>query len=306
MISAIFPAYNEEHNVKDLHTHLLAALRTIGEPFEIIAVDNGSTDKTLEQLRLLSPLRVLSIAANIGQSAGLDAGIHAARGDLIVTLDADLQNDPQDIARMFEKIKEGYDAVVGWRQVRHDTFGRRFSSRLANALARFVLGVNVHDYGCALKIFKKQFLQGIRLYGEMHIYLAAILALRGARLVEVPVRHHERTRDATKHSFFIGLKNLTDLFTVKFLTRTVRPLLIFGSIGLGSFGVGSLATLGAVILKLYALRNFGQTPLPIIASFCITIGILFIMIGFLAEFILRIFYEGRNETPYIIRSVSEK
>ncbi len=305
MISAIFPAYNEEENVKELHERLIGALRAIGEPFEIIAVDNGSTDRTREELLKLSPIRIVSIAYNMGQSAGLDAGIHAAQGDLIVTLDADLQNDPHDILRMRAKLQEGYDAVVGWRESRRDSLDRKIASRLANWLAGAVLGFRVRDYGCALKIFKKKYLEGIRLYGEMHIYLAAILHLRGARVAQMPIAHRERNRGLTKYTVLKGLKNLTDLFTVKFLISTSRPLLVFGVMGLASEGVGITAVITAALLKIYDIRNLAQTPLPVIASFFIIVGLIFIMMGFLAELILRVYYEGRNATPYFIRDVVE-
>jgi len=200
MISVVFPAYNEEENVVELHRRIISALRNTNEEFEIIAIDNASTDGTYKELAKLSPIKIIRFASNIGQTAAIDAGIQNARGDIIVTLDADLQNDPDDIPRMLEKLKEGNDAVVGWRQNRHDTFGRKIFSGTANWLTRNVLGFHLHDYACALKMFKKEFIGGVRLYGEMHVFLAAILHHHGAKIVEMPVAHKNRAHGLSKHT----------------------------------------------------------------------------------------------------------
>ncbi len=306
MVSIIFPAKNEERVVAELHKRLVRVMGALGRPYEIVAVDDGSTDKTLENLKQLAPIKIIALAKNYGQSIALDAGIQEAKGDIIVITDADLQNDPEDIPRMIRKIGEGYDAVVGWRKSRRDSLGRRILSRAANWLARKVTGLNIHDYACGLKVFRKQFIEGVRLYGEMHVFLAAILNFRGAKVVEVEVKHHERAVGQSKHSFTKAVKNIADLLTVKFLMSTSRPLVIFGGLGVASWLVGIIAALLAIGLKLYHLKNFGQTPLPIISSLFVILGFLLVMMGLLAELILRAYYEGGKINFYTIRDIIEK
>jgi len=307
MISIVFPAYNEGGNVGELHQRILASLKEANEPFEVIAVNNASTDGTMTELLKLHPIKIITMAYNIGQTAALDAGIHAAQGDVIVIMDADLQNDPADIPKMLAKMREGYDVVVGWRKDRHDSLGRKIFSWGANWISRKILKLNIHDYACGIKMFKREFIGGIHLYGEMHVFLVAILQFRGARVAEIVVRHHERTQGLSKHTFIKGAKDLADLLTVKFLyNSTARPLLFFGGFALGSVGVGLVAAVASIILKLMQLRNFGQTPLPIMATLFIVLGFILFMMGFLAELMLRIYYEGRRETPYVIKDVVDK
>ena len=305
MISVIIPAYNEEENVAALHGRIVDIMRTMGESFEIIFVDDGSNDNTFAKLAKLSPIRAIRLAYNCGQTSALNAGILSARGDIIVTLDADLQNDPVDIPKMYEKIKEGYDAVVGWRVDRHDSLNRKIFSKIANAIARAVLKLDIHDYGCALKMFKKEFLDGVALYGEMHVFLAGILKFRGARIAELQVAHHERHAGLSKHNFIKGAKDIADLFTIKFLFSTSRPLLIFGAFGLASWAMATLVIILSVGLKIALLRNLSQTPLPVIASLFLILGFLLFMGGFLAELIQRSYYESRGQTFYQIRSEIE-
>lgn len=305
MLSVIFPAKNEEGSVEELHRRLKSALDGIGESYEIVAVDDGSWDGTVEKLKGLSPLRVIVLARNYGQSLALDAGVQAARGDTIATIDADLQNDPADIPLMVAKLYEGYDAVVGWREERRDPFGRRLLSSLANWLTRKITGLKLHDYACGLKVFKRRFIEDFHLYGEMHVFLAAILHLRGAKITEVVVRHRERSRGVSKHTILKAVKNLADLLTIKFLMSTSRPLVFFGGVGLASWLVGGVAAIWAVVLKIMDLRNFAQTPLPIVASLFIILGFFLVMMGFLAELMLRAYHEGSGKVVYKIRETIE-
>ena len=306
MISVVFPAYNEEDNVEELHRRLKAVLNSMGEPYEIIAVENGSNDKTLEKLKKLRPVKIIVLPRNYGQTLALDAGIQAARGEVIVTLDADLQNDPQDIPKMIEKMKEGYDLVVGWRQNRQDTLGRKVFSRSANWLTRRMLGLYLHDYACALKTFKKEFMSGIHLYGEMHVFLPAILISRGAKVTEIPVRHYERKGGASKYVFGKAVKVIADLLTVKFLFNyAARPLLFFGGWGVVSIVIAFLFALGAVVSVYQQSIHIIESPFLPLASVFLVLGFILFMMGFLAELILRVYYEGRRETPYIIREIIE-
>ncbi len=302
MISVVFPAYNEEKSVGELHRRLLVALRSLGEPFEIIAVNNASRDGTLAELKKLSPIKIITLAYNIGQTAGLDAGIHDATGEIIITMDADLQNDPADIPRLVAKIREGYEVVSGWRVERHDSFGRRVLSRLANWLTAKMTGLYLHDSACALKAYRREAVQAVRLYGEMHVFLPSLLYLRGARIAEIPVAHHVRIAGVSKHYFLKAVKDIFDLLTIKFLSGlSGRPLIFFGGTGIIAASFGIIAAGVSVYLKVVGLRNFGQTPLLILAVFLVLSGLIFFMMGFLAELLLRVYFETNQKTPYTIK-----
>lgn len=302
MISIVIPVYNEEDNVSRLHEKIVSVMRGMTEPYEVIFVDDGSTDRTLERLRTLPNIRVLVLSMDFGQTSALDAGIHDARGDLVITMDGDLQNDPEDIPALVQKIHEGFDVVSGWRVDRRDTAGRRLLSRLANWITARATGLFLHDSACAMKAYRREVVASVRLYGEMHVFLPAYLHSRGARVAEVPVRHHERRFGVSKHYFMKAVKDLFDLMTIKFLAgMTGRPLLFFGGVGLASMACGVLVAGIAVYLKLTGLRNFGQTPLPVLFVFFSLSGILLFMLGFLAELILRVYFETNKRTPYVIR-----
>jgi len=217
-------------------------------------------------------------------------------------MDGDLQNDPEDIPALVAKINEGYDVVSGWRKDRHDSFGRRLLSHLANWLTGAVTGLRLHDSACAMKAYRREILTDVRLYGEMHVFLPAYLYMQGARVSEMPVRHHERHAGVSKHYFFKAVKNLFDLMTIKFLGGMGgRPLVFFGGLGVLTMSLGVVSGVAAVYLKLAAVRNFGQTPLPLLASLLILSGLIFFMMGFLAELMLRIYYETSDRRPYIVR-----
>jgi glycosyltransferase involved in cell wall biosynthesis len=303
MISIIFPAYNEEGNVKELHASIKKTLDSMGENYEIVAVDNGSTDFTLERLKQLSPIKIIVIAKNIGQTAGLDAGIRNAEGDIIVFIDADLQNDPQDIPKLISKLREGYDVVSGWRWDRKDPFDRRVLSRFANWLTSKISGLYLHDSACALKAYRREVLASVHLYGEMHVFLPAYLHMRGAKVAEIPVKHHARKHGISKHHFMKAVKDIFDLVTIKFLTgsMTSRPLVFFGGIGAISGLLGCIVGMIAFYLKLAGIYNFGQTPLLPVSIFFILSGIMFFMLGFLAELMLRTYFETNKKTPYVIK-----
>ena len=307
MISIVFPAYNEEENVEALFGAIKKSLESAGEPYEIIAVENGSTDNTLERLKKLSPIKIIVIVKNIGQTAGLDAGLKAAQGDVIVTLDADLQNDPGDIIKLVKKLREGdYDVVSGWRKNRRDPFNRRLLSRLANWLTWKVTGLYLHDHACALKAYRKSVLKDIHLYGEMHVFLPAYLYGRGAKVTEIEVAHHERTKGLSKHNFLKAVKDLSDLVTIKFIASASRPLIFFSGLAFSLWFLAFISAGTSVVMKLVDYRNFGQTPLPLLATFFFISGLILFAMGFLAELLLRIYYESKGTTPYIVKEVIEK
>ena len=225
MISIVFSAYNEEATMRELYSQIVSAMRGVKEPYEIIAVNNASTDKTREELLKLSKITVLSIEKNLGQAAGLDAGIRAAKGEIICTLDADLQNDPSDIPAMWQKIREGYDIVVGWRRDRHDSTTRRIFSRVANFITSVGTGLRLHDYSCGIKMFKKEYLRDLHLHGVLHVFLPAILHSKGARIFEIPVRHHERKFGKSKYTVLRMSMYVLDLLSVRFRYLYPFPLL---------------------------------------------------------------------------------
>jgi len=307
MISVVIPAYNEEENVAELHRRLVRALDALRTPYEIVIVENGSHDKTFEVLKFLSPIKIVRLRKNFGQAGGIDAGIASAKGDIVLTMDADLQNDPADIGKIIAKLNEGYDIVVGWRRDRHDLLWRKVHSRLANWLTGRVTGLHLHDHACALKAYRREMLEGITLYGEMHVFLPAFLvASRGASIAEVVVAHHERGSGMSKHHLMRGVKAISDLFTVKFLSTTIRPLLVFTGWGLASFACASGAVALSVFLRVAKGIYFSATPLPVMATLFVVVGFLFIMMGFLGELMLRIYYDTQGAKPYSVKEIIER
>lgn len=306
MISIVVPVYNEQENIEELHHRIHAELVKLNKPFEIIFVDDGSKDQTFEKLKKIKPLKIIRLRRNFGQTSAMDAGFHAAKGKLIVTLDGDLQNDPGDIGKLVAKLEEGYDVVSGWRVDRRDSSGRRILSRLANWLTYKVSGLYIHDSACAIKAYRSEFLKDIHLYGEMHVFLPAYLYARGAKVTEIPVKHHERKGGISKHYFMKAVKDIADLLTIYFLVQHfARPLVFFGGSGIVSFLLGCVSGITAVILKLLGLRNFMQTPLPIMTLFFMLVGFLLFMMGFLAELMIRIYFESQSKKPYGIKDILE-
>lgn len=305
MISIIFPAYNEGNNVSELHFRIKKVMEEFGVSYEIIAIDDGSTDDTLENLKRLKSIKVVVLSKNYGQTSAMDAGLKAAKGDIVVTLDADLQNDPQDIPKLISKLREGYDVVSGWRRDRHDNWGRRILSRSANWFTWKVTGLYLHDHACAIKAYRKSVLNGVNLYGEMHVFLPCILYLRGAKITEMEVAHHARTHGFSKHNFLKAVKTISDLLTVKFIFSTARPLIFFGSAAVMLWFLGFASAVASIIMKITDYRNFGQTPLPLIAVFFVIAGFILFTMGFLAELLLRVYYETKNNKPYAIKEIIE-
>jgi glycosyltransferase involved in cell wall biosynthesis len=306
MISIVIPVHNEEENVAILHKKIVDVMTRINSKYEIIFVEDSSTDNTLAKLKTLSPVKIVVLSNKSSQTLALDAGIHKAEGDIIITMDGDLQNDPEDIPNLVKKINEGYDVVSGWRKMREDSSGRKLLSRLANWLTAKVSGLHMHDSACALKAYRKKIVQSVRLYGEMHVFLPVYLHGLGAKVTEIEVKHHPREHGISKHYFFKAVKDIFDLLTIKFLvTMTGRPMLFFGGIGTLSAFLGIVTALISIYLKIADIRNFGQTPLPILAVFLFLTGLILFMLGFLAELILRVYFETNKKTPYSIKEEIE-
>ena len=307
-LSVIIPIFNEVENVDEMHAALQAALTAYD--YELILIDDGSTDGTgarLEALAARDPRHtcVVEFRRNFGQTAAIAAGIDYATGDVIVLIDADLQEDPADIPMMVNKIQEGYDVVSGWRKDRKDSFlTRTLPSRMANALISRVTGVRLHDYGCTLKAYRREVLQGFRLYGEMHRFIPAYAGGVGARIVEVPVTHRPRLRGKAKYGLERTFKVILDLFTVKFLISYAnKPIYLFGGMGF-LLGLASVLLLGVLAVRrvLYN-EHLVRSPLLLLVVMLFILGMQSIMLGLLAELLARTYHESQAKLTYTIRRV---
>ncbi|MEO0035682.1 MAG: hypothetical protein RLZZ501_1705 [Pseudomonadota bacterium] len=307
MLSIISPLYNERDNVRPLYQAVVAALDGVGRPYELILVNDGSTDGTAEELAALAAadprLKVINFRRNHGQTAAMMAGIDAASGEILIPLDGDLQNDPADIPALLAKLEEGYDVVSGWRFNRQDAALRRnLPSRIANWLISRISGVHLHDYGCSLKAYRREVLEGVRLYGEMHRFVPIYASWQGARVTELPVRHHPRRFGQSKYGLERIGKVLLDLMLVKFMGDfTTKPIYVFGAAGLFSLALGVLSFLYACGLKLFDGVSFILTPLPLLSVFATLMGMMFVLLGFLAEMLVRVYYEAQGKPTYLIR-----
>lgn len=309
-ISLVIPVYNEEENLKLLYQKLKETLEPLGKEHEIIFVDDGSQDnspKILDQLARKDPhVKVIHFRRNFGQTAALAAGFDLAQGEIVVTLDADLQNDPADIPKLLEKMEEGYDVVSGWRKDRKDPYlSRILPSAMANWLISKVTGVKLHDYGCTLKAYRQEVVKELNLYGELHRFLPALASWMGVRIAEIPVTHHPRRFGKSKYGISRTFRVILDLILVQFLLRySTRPIRIFGGAGLISFVVGLLLGCYLSIIKILFRHPIGNRPLLILSVLLIILGIQLLSLGILGEFLTRIYYEGQNKKPYVIKYVT--
>jgi glycosyltransferase involved in cell wall biosynthesis len=306
-LSILIPVYNEVDNIFPLFERLMMALNKTERPYEIIFIDDGSTDGSLDALIDLNcknpNVKVISFTRNFGQTAALSAGIDSCKGDIIIPMDGDLQNDPKDILLLLKKIEEGYDVVSGWRKKRKDPFlTRRLPSIIANKIISFIGGVHLHDYGCTLKAYRKDILKNIRLYGEMHRFIPIYAKWVGARVTEIPVHHLPRKSGSSKYGMGRVFKVILDLMVVKFLmSYSQKPIYVFGGIGLlmviGAFLSGGYA----IYLKLLKDVSFILTPLPLLSVLLLMLGFLSILMGFLAEIMTRTYYESQGKPTYHIK-----
>lgn len=306
-LSVFLPVFNEEPNLLPLHAKLDEALKTLGKSVEIIYVDDGSSDGSLKILRDLaqfdSRVRVVALKRNYGQTAAMAAGIDAARGNVLIPMDADLQNDPADIERLLEKINQGYDVVSGWRKNRQDkVITRKIPSMIANRLISWIGGVPLHDYGCTLKAYRLESLESVRLYGEMHRFIPILASWEGARVAEIPVAHHARTMGKSKYGLSRTFKVVFDLMTIKFMASyQTKPIYIFGTFGMLAIALSLFAGLWAVVLKLWKGVSFILTPLPVITVVMLAIGVQFLLMGLLAEMLVRTYHESQAKSIYAVR-----
>src|SRR5262252_11271 len=309
-VSVFLPVFNEEPNLRPLHGKLSASLAQLGRSAEIIYVDDGSTDGSLNVLREIATqdprVRVIAFRRNYGQTPAMAAGIHAARGRVLIPMDADLQNDPADIKRLLDKLDEGYDVVSGWRKNRQDTLiTRKIPSQMANWLISRIGGVPLHDYGCSLKAYRRESLEDVQLYGEMHRFIPIYASWSGARVTEIPVEHHARTMGKSKYGLSRTIKVVFDLMTIKFMASyQTKPLYVFGWAGLLTLAISLVSVVFAFLMK-YANwphhADFIQTPLPLMAMVMLVLGIQLFLMGLLAEVLVRTYHESQAKPIYSVR-----
>ncbi|HEY9662166.1 MAG TPA: glycosyltransferase family 2 protein [Allocoleopsis sp.] len=308
-VSVVVPIYNEVESLPRLIDTIATSLQENQISYEIICVDDGSRDGSTDLLRQLSQsrsdLRAVLLRRNYGQTAAMAAGFHYAQGQVIVTLDGDLQNDPRDIPLLLEKLEEGYDLVSGWRKARQDAvLTRLIPSKIANWLIRNVTGVALHDYGCSLKAYRSELVVDMNLYGELHRFIPALAFIEGARITEIPVRHHARQFGQSKYGLGRTFRVLMDLFTIYFMKRFLtRPMHVFGLFGLISMLLGLGLGLYLTILKLGLGESIGDRPLLILAVVLFLTGVQLFSFGLLAELSMRTYHESQNRPIYRVREV---
>lgn len=305
-ISVVIPVLNEEQNVQPLFEQNKKALEKITKKYEIIFVDDGSWDKTYQNLKKIKDkhLVIVKLRDNFGQSAAMDAGIKTAQGDTVIMMDGDLQNDPADIPRLLAKMKEGYDVVSGWRKNRKDPLSKRIPSRIAYRIRRNMTGLEIHDSGCSLKAYTKESLEGIHLTGEMHRFIPDLCKLRGFKIGEIVVNHRPRIHGVTKYKASRMVKGLLDLISVYFWQKWAkRPMHFFGGIGVLIFGIGAIIDVVLIIERIFFNMSLADRPLFILANFAIIMGIQLILSGILADIGMKNYYENSGRMNYSIEEV---
>ena len=309
-LSVLIPVYNEEENLRELAEEVGAALSALKMTSEVILVDDGSTDKSYKIIQELATqypgFKGISLGRNVGQTAALAAGIKHAGGELIACLDADRQNDARDIARLINKMEEGYDVVSGWRKSRKDAFlNRKLPSMLANGLISWITGVKLHDYGCTLKLYRAKYLKPLKLYGEMHRFVPAFAGFLGARVTELPVNHRARTKGVSKYGIMRTFKVLLDLLTVKFMdSYMAKPIYLFGGGGFAMLCLGSLMAVFTLYKKFFVGVFVKDQPLFQVSIFFALVGFQLVLLGLLAEILIRVYFDIKDKPSYFVRDTA--
>ncbi len=306
-LSIIVPVYNEEENIPLLYDALLAAVSPVPHEWEAVLVDDGSKDKSMVELEKIASkdpghFKVIGLRRNFGQTAAIAAGIDHSDGDVIILMDADLQNDPADIPMMVQKLEEGYDLVSGWRKRRKDAFlTRTLPSNIANGLISWVTGVKLHDYGCTLKAYRREVITGFRLYGEMHRFIPVYANRVGAKIIEVPVNHHPRLHGKAKYGLERTIKVILDLVTVKFLSSYAdKPIYLFGGTGIALIIFSLLVLLFLFIRRIFFLVSVFSSPLFQMSTMILILGVMSILMGLIAELLVRTYHESTGTPTYVV------
>ncbi|MFC1926566.1 glycosyltransferase family 2 protein [Chloroflexota bacterium] len=310
-LSVIIPVLNEEESLELLYSKLTSVLERLDKAYEILIIDDGSTDRSFEVLARLhqqdNRLKVIRFRRNFGQTSAFSAGFDHAQGDILITLDADLQNDPEDIPRILEKMSEGHDVVSGWRVDRKEPFfSRRLPSKIVNFLVSRISGVQLHDYGCSLKAYRSEVMKEVKLYGQMHRFIPAVAGSAGISVAELPVSHHSRKHGSSKYGLSRTPVVLLDLVTIGFLlSYSTRPMQIFGRLGLLSFFIGLALGIYLVIDKFAFNHGLAERPLLMLAILLVIAGVQLITMGLLGELIVRTYHEAQNKPTYVIKEIIE-
>lgn len=308
-LSVIIPVFNEEENIESLCREIREALEGLGLEYEILAIDDGSIDDSFTILKRIHEedrrVRVIRFRRNFGQTAAFAAGFDLAQGKTVITLDADLQNDPADMPRLLAKLEEGYDVVSGWRVERRDPFlTRRLPSMIANWLISEITGVRLHDYGCSLKAYRREVVKNVRLYGELHRFIPALASWMGVQVTEVPVNHRPRKFGQTKYGLSRTIRVLLDLLTVRFLlSYSTRPIQIFGLLGSLFFGVGGLLLAYLGFVRLILQQPIADRPLVLFAILLTMVGVQLVTMGLLGELVVRTYHESQGKPIYAVREI---
>lgn len=305
-ISVVVPVFNEEDNVEKLHTKIKEECAKLGRTFEIIFINDGSTDRTAEKCRNLSPLRLINFRKNYGQTAAFDAGFQAARGEVIITMDGDLQNDPADIAKLLEKMDEGFDVVSGWRFERKDSLSKKIFSRGANLLRKVFMQDKIHDSGCSLKAYKRECFEDLELFGEMHRFIPALLEIDGFKVGEVKVSHHPRVSGVTKYNWKRAFKGFVDMVSIWFWRKFAnRPLHLFGASGMALSFLGGLILIWMFVEKVFFGESIGERIWPMIGVMLVLVGVQLFISGLLADILIKNYFKAKNHRGYNIREIIE-
>ena len=310
MISVVIPIFNEEENINKLSQSITKALSDID--YEVLFINDGSTDNSENEIVKLSStdpkIKLINLRRNYGQTAAMQAGFDQSKGAIVIPMDGDLQNDPKDIPKLIEKINEGYDVVSGWRKIRSDKkLTRILPSKIANMIISKISGIHLHDYGCTLKAYRKEILEDIKLYGEMHRFIPIYASWEGAKVTEIPVNHHPRIAGKTKYGLSRIPRVILDLLVIRFFDKSLdRPIHLFGQFGLLMFLIAFLLFFMALFLKVFMNISFILTPLPLLVVFFSMSGLLCIFLGLVAEIQSRIYFESKNRPSYLIKKNTNK
>lgn len=305
-LSIIIPIFNEEPNIRPLYEKLSTALADLGSDYEIIFVDDGSTDNTSSILDELvsqdARCKAVQFKRNFGQTAAMMAGFDYSSGEVIIPMDGDGQNDPADIPKLLAKLDEGFDVCSGWRRDRKDNaLMRTFPSRVANKLISWISGVPLNDYGCTLKAYRRDIIKGVKLYGEMHRFIPIYASWQGAKVTEIPVTHHAREHGQSKYGISRTFKVILDLMVVKFMASySQKPIYFFGGFGLLSIFTSFLCFLAMIYYKFWGGKTFIETPLPVLAAMLFLVGVMTILMGLLADLVMRTYYESQDKKTYVV------
>lgn len=306
-LSIIVPLRNEEGNVREMHKRICESCQKLGKTFEIIYIDDGSDDETIENCQGLSPLKLIKFRKNFGQTAAFDAGIKAASGDIIITIDGDLQNDPADIKLLLSEMDKGYDVVSGWRAKRKDPIMKKIFSRTANFLRKILIQDNIHDSGCSLKAFKRECFSDVDLFGEMHRFIPAILQLQGYKVSEVKVNHYPRIHGKTKYNWKRGIKGFVDMISVWFWRKYAhRPLHLFGGSGILLSVLGIIILFWMAIEKIFFGASLSEKIWPMMGVFLVMIGVQLFIFGLLGDIMIKNYYKERKKMNYSIKEIIEQ